>query len=80
MVKITTGIPRLQMAGMHLNKVCMVLIYFKVPHRDYDSLNSPFENIEKLKEKTKQNGRKTTKRSSKEVKTENQPFIGTKCI
>ena len=64
MVKITTGIPRLQMAGMHLNKVCMVLIYFKVPHRDYDSLNSPFENIEKLK-KTKQN--KTEQKRQKEA-------------
>ena len=64
MVKITTGIPRLQMAGMHLNKVCMVLIYFKVPHRDYDSLNSPFENIDKLK-KTKQN--KTEQKRQKEA-------------
>ena len=58
MTKITTTTPRLQIAGIYLSNVFMVFISFRVPHRDYGSLN-PFEN--KKKSKRKQNERKENK-------------------
>ena len=58
MTKITTTTPRLQIAGIYLSNVFMVLISFRVPHRDYGSLNR-FEN--KKKSKRKQNERKQNK-------------------
>ena len=59
MTKITTTTPRLQIAGIYLSNVFMVLISFRVPHRDYGSLNR-FEN--KKKSKRKQNERKQNKK------------------
>ena len=46
MTKITTTTPRLQIAGIYLSNVFMVFISFRVPHRDYGSLNR-FENKKK---------------------------------
>ena len=62
------------MTGMYLNKVCMVLISFSVPHRDYDSLNSPFENKKSKRKQNETNQNKNEKKKSKKSK-ENKTFL-----
>ena len=58
MTKITTTNPRLQIAGIYLSNVFMVFISFRVPHRDYGSLNR-FENKKKRVKESKMKENKT---------------------